>query len=325
MSGKYFNWGIIGTGGIANAFSRDIKYLENHRISAVLSRSIDTAKSFSSDKPNCTGYDDIDLFLNRSNVDAVYIATPNNLHCDQTIRALNAGKPVLCEKPFSISKKESELMVAASNQNNVALLEGMWTRYLPHISNIQRIIKDGTIGDIESLSAFHHQNLSGVNNPRLWTRELGGGSLLDLGIYIVSFAHMILGSPNEIEASASFTDKGVDSKTSIIFKYDDLQIATLSCSMVDSIPNRAVISGTNGYIDLDPTFYAPTSFRVCTNDGARIEHPNEYEGHGLREQALELEKCVKNNTIESSIFPHAEMLQVMESMDKIRSIIGLQF
>ena len=325
MSEKYFNWGIIGTGGIANAFSLDIKYLENHRISAVLSRSIDTAKSFSSDKPNCTGYDDIDLFFNSSNVDAVYIATPNNFHCDQTVRALNAGKPVLCEKPFSISKKESELMVAASNKNNVALLEGMWTRYLPHITNIQKIIKDGTIGEIESLSAFHHQNLSGVNNPRLWTRELGGGSLLDLGIYIVSFAHMIMGTPNEIEASASFTDEGVDSKTSIIFKYDNLQIATLSCSMVDSMPNRAVISGTNGYIDIDPTFYAPTSFRVCTNDGTIVEHPNEYVGHGLREQALELEKCVKNNTIESSIFPHAEMLQVMESMDKIRSIIGLQF
>ena len=148
---------------------------------------------------------------------------------------------------------------------------------------------------------------------------------MDLGIYVVSFAHMIMGAPNNIEASASFTDKGVDSKTSIIFKYNDLQIATLSCSMIDSIPNRAVISGTNGYIDLDPTFYTPTSFRVCTNDGAIVEYPNEYVGHGLREQALELEKCVKNNTIESSIFYHIEILEVMESMDKIRSIIGLEF
>ena len=155
MGEKYFNWGIIGTGGIANAFSRDIKYLENHRISAVLSRSIDNAKLFSSDKPNCTGYDDIDLFLNNSNVDAVYIATPNNLHCDQTVRALNAGKPVLCEKPFSISKKESELMVAASNENNVALLEGMWTRYLPHISQVQKIIADGRISDLYLSDTFN--------------------------------------------------------------------------------------------------------------------------------------------------------------------------
>ena len=325
MSNKYFNWGIIGTGGIANAFSSDIKYLENHRISAVLSRSIDTAKSFCADKPNCAEFDDINLFLNRSNIDAVYVATPNNFHCDQTIRALNAGKPVLCEKPFSISKNESELMIAASNENNVALLEGMWTRYLPHIINIQRIIKDGMIGDIESLSALHHQNLSGVNNLRLWTKKLGGGSLLDLGIYVVSFAHMILGTPDEIEAVASFTDKGVDKKTSIIFKYDNLQIATLSCSMVDSMPNKAVISGANGYVDINPTFYAPTSFRVCTNDGATTEYLNEYLGHGLREQALELEKCVNNNIIESTVMPHKEILEVMESMDKIRSIIGLEF
>ena len=325
MSVNYFNWGIIGTGGIANAFSTDIKYLENHRVGAVLSRSIDTAKSFCSDKPNCIEYDNIDLFLNNSDVDAVYIATPNNLHCDQTVRALNAGKPVLCEKPFSISKEETEIMISCSRENNVALLEGMWTRYLPHISNIQKIIKNGTIGEIESLSAFHHQNLSGVNNPRLWTRELGGGSLLDLGIYLVSFAHMILGSPDEIKASASFTDKGVDSKASIVFKYNDSSMATLSCSMIDSMPNRAIISGTNGYIDISPTFYAPTSFRVCTKDGATAEYPNEYVGHGLREQALELEKCVKNNAIESNIFPHTEMLQVMGLMDEIRSIIGLKF
>ena len=123
--------------------------------------------------------------ISGSKVDAVYIATPNTLHCHQTVRALNAGKPVLCEKPFSISKRESDLMVAASKKNNVALLEGMWTRYLPHIGNIQKVISDGKIGNIESLSAFHHQNLSGINNPRLWTRELGGGSLLDLGLSLI--------------------------------------------------------------------------------------------------------------------------------------------
>ena len=240
MSDKYFKWGIVGTGGIANAFSKDIKYLENHRISAVLSRSIDTAKSFSSDTPNCTGYDDIDSFLNNSNVDAVYIATPNNLHCDQAVRSLNAGKPVLCEKPFSISKKESELMIAASNDNNVALLDGMWTRYLPHISNVKRIIADGIIGDIKSLSAFHHQNLSSVNNPRLWTKELGGGSLLDLGIYIVSFAHMVLGIPDSVYASASFTSEGVDSKTSIIFTSRDSKwFLTPS--------KKSILSATNYY------------------------------------------------------------------------------
>ena len=325
MKNKDFNWGVIGTGGIAKAFTADIKQLKNHRVSAVLSRSIHTAESFSSHAPTCNGFDSMDAFLKESMVDAVYVATPNPFHCSQTIEALNSGIPVLCEKPFSMDRKEADLMVKTSETNRVALLEGMWTRYLPHISRIRNLISEGTIGDIESVSACHGQNLRKSTNPRLWTKELGGGALLDLGIYVVSFAHMVLGKPKDIIASSVFTDQGVDAKTSIIFKYDQGVIATLSCSMYDSQPNRAIISGSKGYIDIEPTFYAPTSFKVCTNDNEIISHPNNYSGHGLREQAMELEKCIKNNQTESEKMPHAESVSVMESMDKIRALVGLTF
>ena len=267
----------------------------------------------------------MDAFLKESKVDAVYVATPNPFHSSQTIEALNAGIPVLCEKPFSMDRKEADLMVKTSETNRVALLEGMWTRYLPHISRIRNLISEGTIGHIESVSACHGQNLRKSTNPRLWTKELGGGALLDLGIYVVSFAHMVLGKPKDIIASSVFTDQGVDAKTSIIFKYDQGVIATLSCSMYDSQPNRAIISGSKGYIDIEPTFYAPTSFKVCTNDNEIISHPNNYSGHGLREQAMELEKCIKNNQTESEKMPHAESVSVMESMDKIRALVGLTF
>ena len=324
MENKVFNWGVIGTGGIAKAFTADIKQLKNHRVSAVLSRSIHTAESFSSHATTCNGFDSMDAFLKESKVDAVYVATPNPFHCSQTIEALNAGIPVLCEKPFSMDRKEADLMVKTSETNRVALLEGMWTRYLPHISRIRNLISEGTIGHIESVSACHGQNLRKSTNPRLWTKELGGGALLDLGIYVVSFAHMVLGKPKDIIASSVFTDQGVDAKTSIIFKYDQGVIATLSCSMYDSQPNRAIISGSKGYIDIEPTFYAPTSFKVCTNNET-ISHPNNYSGHGLREQALELEKCIKNNQTESEKMPHAESVSVMESMDKIRALVGLTF
>ena len=236
MENKDFNWGVIGTGGIAKAFTADIKQLKNHRVSAVLSRSIHTAESFSSYAPSSNSFDSMDVFLKESNVDAVYVATPNPFHCSQTIDALNAGIPVLCEKPFSMDRKEADLMVKTSKNNGVALLEGMWTRYLPHISRIRNLISEGTIGDIESVSACHGQNLRKSTNPRLWTKELGGGALLDLGIYVVSFAHMVLGKPKDIIASSVFTDQGVDAKTSIIFKYDQDVIATLSCSMYDSQP-----------------------------------------------------------------------------------------
>ena len=320
-----FSWGIIGTGGIAKAFTEDIKRIKNHRVSAVLSRSIKTANAFSSELQYCNGFDDMDLFLNDSNIDAVYVATPNTFHCQQTIKSLNAGIPVLCEKPFSMNCKEAELMVKTSEDNRVALLEGMWMRYLPHINIILKVISEGTIGDIESVSACHGQNLRNSTNPRLWTKELGGGALLDLGIYVVSFVHMVLGMPKDIVAKSVFIDQGVDAKTSMIFKYDNGVIATLNCSMYDSQPNRAIISGSNGYIEVEPTFYAPTSLKVCTNDGEIILYPNKYIGHGLREQALELERCIKNNLIESERMPHNESISVMESMDKIRFLIGLKF
>ena len=320
-----FSWGIIGTGGIAKAFTEDIKRIKNHRVSAVLSRSIKTANAFSSELQYCNRFDDMDLFLNDSNIDAVYVATPNTFHCQQTIKSLNAGIPVLCEKPFSMNRKEAELMVKTSEDNRVALLEGMWMRYLPHINIILKVISEGTIGDIESVSACHGQNLRNSTNPRLWTKELGGGALLDLGIYVVSFVHMVLGIPKDIVAKSVFIDQGVDAKTSMIFKYDNGVIATLNCSMYDSQPNRAIISGSNGYIEVEPTFYAPTSLKVCTNDGEIILYPNKYIGHGLREQALELERCIKNNLIESERMPHNESISVMESMDKIRFLIGLKF
>ena len=201
----------------------------------------------------------------------------------------------------------------------------MWTRYLPHIEEVRQLLENNTIGKVESIFAFHGQNLRHSNNPRLWTKELGGGALLDLGIYVISFAHLIMGTPKEILATSVFTDKGIDSKTSMIFKYDNDVIANLSCSMFDTQQNRAIISGEKGILELEPTFYAPTKITVIMNDGTTTNIANDYKGHGLREQAKELEWCVKNNLIESPKMKHAESIAVMESLDKVKKLIGLSF
>ena len=320
-----FGWGIIGTGGIANAFARDIEYLDGHRISSVLSRSMVTANDFASTVNNCNGYEDMGAFLKDKNLDAVYIATPNTFHAEQTIRALEAKKPVLCEKPFAMNLDEVKSMVKASTINKTTLLEGMWTRYLPHIKKIREILKDGTIGQVESIFACHGQNLRHSDNPRLWTKELGGGALLDLGVYVISFAHLILGNPKHILATSTFTDMNIDAKTSMIFKYDNHAIANLSCSMYDTQPNRAIISGEKGIIEIDPTFYAPTTMSIKLNNGETIRIENNYKGHGLREQAKELERCVKSDLIESPQMKHADSLSIMSSMDKVRDLIGLNF
>tara|TARA_B100001758_G_scaffold175145_1_gene151991 strand:+ start:1000 stop:1983 length:984 start_codon:yes stop_codon:yes gene_type:complete len=322
---KEFRWGIIGTGGIANAFVKDLEYLDGHRVSSVLSRSMVTANSFTSDLKGCNGYDDINSFLDNDYIDAVYIATPNTFHAIQTILALESGIPVLCEKPFAMNLEEVKSMVESSEANNTTLLEGMWTRYLPHIKRVKQILEEDAIGKIESIFAFHGQNLRHSDNPRLWTKELGGGALLDLGIYVVSFAHLILGNPKEIIATSVFTNEGIDSKTSMIFKYDSNVIANLSCSMFDTQPNRAIISGERGLIEIEPTFYAPTKISIVMNNGETTSITNDYKGHGLREQARELEWCVRNNLIESPKMKHSESISVMKSMDKIRSLIGLSF
>ena len=325
MNNEYFRWGIIGTGGIANAFRRDLEYLVGHRVSAVLSRSMQNAESFSSTISNCRPFDDPQSFMEFSEMDAVYIATPNTLHFEQTIMALENKKHVLCEKPFAMNSGEVRSMVETSKANNVALLEGMWTRYLPHINIIRRLIKENAIGDIHSLFACHGQDLTHSNNPRLWTKGLGGGALLDLGIYVVSLAHMILGKPKNIIASSIFTKQGVDAKTSMIFTYESGALANLSCTMYDTQPNRGVISGSKGFIEIAPTFYAPTSITLNTNDGRSVSYPNDYKGHGLREQADELANCVKNNEIESQKMKHSDSIYVMESMDQIRDQVGLTF
>ena len=322
---KIFRWGIIGTGGIANAFARDLKYVPNHAIAGILSRSKQTANQFKSNILNCKTYSNINLFMQDPDINAVYIATPNILHCKQTLTALNFKKPVLCEKPIAMNTKETISMVQSSKDNNTAFLEGMWMRYLPHIEYVKKVIDENKIGKIESIFACHGQNLTSIKNPRLWTKDLGGGALLDLGIYVVSFAHMILGSPEEILAKSLFTSKGVDAKTSMIFKYSDGAIANLSCSMYDSQPNRAIISGEHGWIEIAPTFYAPSTVTVNTIEKENLSYTKSYIGHGLREQAIELENCVNNSIIESSKMPHNESIAVMKSMDKIRQKIGLNF
>ena len=320
-----FKWGIIGTGGIARAFADDITNLGNHKVCAVLSRNIETADKFSLSINDCLGYDDQHAFLNDDNIDAVYVATPNTFHCDQTISALKSNKPTLCEKPFSMNADEAHLMIQASKKFSTTLLDGMWMRYLPHILRLKEILNEGHIGDIQSIYACHGQNLQWSKNPRLWTKELGGGALLDLGIYVVSFCHMILGMPEKLISHSVFTDKNIDAKTTMIFQYKNDIIANLSCSMFDSQPNRAVISGTKGYIELEPTFYAPTEMKLFTNNGEVIHYKNEYKGHGLREQAIEMEHCVKNNLIESSKMPHHDTLEVIKIMDEVRAKIGLTF
>jgi predicted dehydrogenase len=320
---REFRWGILASGGIAQAFARDLSYFNNHIVAAVGSRSQESADAFAAEFPGCAAYSSYEALVADPSLDAIYVASPHPYHVSNTVLALNAGKPVLCEKPFTINAAEAREMKAAADANGVALMEAMWARFLPHMYKVREILASEILGQIWAVEADHGQRLSDYANPRHWEPSLGGGALLDLGIYPISFAHMVLGVPNKISASATFTDKGVDASSSVIFDYKDGAQAILTSNMMVSTPCRATICGTLGKIEIDRTFYNPASMRVIMHDGTTTEYPSDYKGHGLREQAAEFERVVRNGEKSSSILTPDESIVIMESLDEVRRQIGL--
>jgi predicted dehydrogenase len=319
-----FSWGILGPGGIARAFAKDLTLLEGHTIGAVGSRSLNNAQSFS-DEFGGKAYGSYEELVNNSTIDAIYVATPHPAHHDNVILALNAGKPVLCEKPFAVNAAEAHAMVEAASRNKVALMEAMWARFLPHYAKVREIVASGVLGPILSIQADHGQRLADQNIPRLVDPHLAGGALLDLGIYPISFAHMILGNPQLINSTAIMTDKGVDAQTSMIFTYENGAQSVLTTTMIEQTPCRAVVAGMNGWLEIDRTFYNPASMRIVLNDGSVTQYPNTYTGHGLREQAESFKQLVRSGKFESEILSWQDTIDIMKTMDTVREQIGLKY
>ena len=319
-----FKWGILGPGGIARAFAKDLQLLEGHEVAAVGSRTLSNAQEFANTFGG-TAYGSYEELVADPTIDAIYVATPHPSHKENVITALNAGKPVLCEKPFAVNANEAREMVAAAEKNGVALMEAMWARFLPHYADVREIIASGVLGQILTVQADHGQRLADRNIPRLVEPSLAGGALLDLGIYPVSFAHMILGNPEKITASAVLTDKGVDAQTSMIFDYTDGAQAILTTTMIEQTPCRAVVAGVNGWLEIDRTFYNPTSMRVVLFDGSVTQYPHTYTGHGLREQAEAFKKLVQSGKNQSEILTWKDTVDIMGTLDAVRSQIGLRY
>ena len=320
-----FRWGVLGTGGIARAFIKDLTMTKNQSVVAIGSRTLGKAQDLSDVTPGSIAYGSYEEVVRDNNVDAIYVATPHPYHKEHTLLALNASKPVLCEKPFAISARETQEMIDCAIKNNVALLEAMWTRYLPHIAQLREILASGVLGKIYNIQADHGQRLADRNIPRLVEPDLAGGALLDLGIYPISFAHLVLGTPERITSTGVLTDRGVDAQTSAIFDYADGAQAVISTNMIAQTPCRAVVSGLLGRLEIDSVFYAPTSMRIILTDGTITHYPHTYQGHGLREQAIEMARVVRSGALESPLMPWSQTLAVMNTLDEIRRQIGLTY
>jgi predicted dehydrogenase len=310
-------WGILGTGGIANTFATDLQRTDSGEVVAVGSRSKESADRFADEFGIGNRHGSYESLVADPDVDVVYVATPHPLHHDNAVLALRAGKPVLVEKPFTMNADEARDVVRVARETGLFAMEAMWTRFLPHIAVIRKWLADGVLGDVVTVTADHGQWFAEDPAFRLFAPELGGGALLDLGIYPVSFASMVLGTPNRIVAIGDPAFTGVDAQTSMLFGYEGGAQALLTCTLRAKSPTRAAIVGTKARIELEGDFYAPTAVSLITRDGETTTVESDHEGRGLRHQADEVARLLAAGELESPLMPLDETISIMATMDAV--------
>ena len=315
-------WGLIGTGEIAETFVADLTFAESGRAVAVGSRTLDSANRFADrfDIPN--RHASYEALVADPAVDVVYVATPHPMHHANALLALRAGKPVLVEKSFTMNAAEAEELVATARSERLFLMEAMWTRFLPHIAEIRRLLAEGALGEIVTVTADHGQWFAQDPAFRLFAPELGGSALLDLGVYPVSFASMVLGTPDRIVTLIDAAFTGVDGQTSMLFGYASGAQAVLTCTLSAKSPTRAAIVGTDARVEIDGDFYAPTSFELISRTGARSRYERPCEGTGLWHEAEEVARCVHEGLLESPLMPLDESVAIMQTMDAVLAQAG---
>jgi len=307
----------MGTGGIAETFAADLTFTDSGRAVAVGSRHMDSAKRFADafDIPNRhASYEEL---VADPDVDVVYVATPHPMHHANALLALRAGKPVLVEKAFTMNAAEARDLVATARAEELFLMEAMWTRCLPHIAEIRRLLAEGALGEIVTVTADHGQWFARDPGFRLFAPELGGGALLDLGVYPVSFASMVLGTPDRIVSLVDPAFTGVDGQTSMLFGYASGAQAILTCTSSAKSPTRGAIVGTDARIEIEGDFYAPTSFTLITRGGDPTYFEAADEGRGLWYEAEEVARCLREGLLESPLMPLDESVSIMETMDDV--------
>lgn len=318
-------WGILGTGGIAHLFTSDLK-LEGFAVTAVGSRSQTTADEFAGRHGIARAHASYEALVADPEVDAVYVSTPHPFHAENATLALEAGKHVLVEKPFTINAAEAQAVVDLAAERGLVVLEAMWTRWLPHMVRVHEILASGVLGEVRTVLADHDQKLSSDPNHRMQAPSLGGGALLDLGIYPVSFAWDVFGAPASVHAISSPTATGVDRQTAILLGYPDGQQAVLHTALDTRGPNKAVVIGTEGRIEIDPVWYTPTSFTVYDASDTVIErYESSVQGRGMQFQASALEAMVAAGTLSGTELPPEESVAIIGTLDEIRRQIGLRY
>jgi predicted dehydrogenase len=310
-------WGILGTGGIASTFVTDLRLADSGVAVAVGSRSQGSADRFADTFGIAHRHASYSSLVADPDVDVIYVATPHPMHHDNAILALRAGKHVLVEKPFTMNAAEAREIVRVARENGLFAMEGMWTRFLPQVAVIRDWLARGMLGDVVTVTADHGQWFAEDAKFRLFAPELGGGALLDLGVYPVSFASMVLGTPSRILSLSDPAFTGVDAQTSMLFGYDSGAQAVLTCTLRAKSPTRAAIVGSDARIEVEGDFYAPATMTLVPRNGDRTRVEPVRDGRGLRYQADEVARRLAAGDLESPLMPLDETISIMETMDTV--------
>jgi predicted dehydrogenase len=321
---KTYHWGIVGLGWIAEKFAEGLQVLPDAQLIAVASRTQRKADEFAGRFGAKHAYGNYTEILADKDIDIIYIATPHTLHCENTLMCLEEGFPVLCEKPFAINSSEVKKMIAKSQEKGILLMEALWTAFLPSIKKVKEIINEGLIGKVELIRADF--GILADNDPykRWFNMELGGGSLLDVGIYPAYLALEILGRPAKIKALASVGSTGVDENCGFVFQYQGGEIASLYSSIIAKTGIDAVITGNKGNIHIHSNFFMPTTVSLMLNNTIKDITP-EYTGNGYNYEAAEAMKCLEKGLTESISMNHDKSMLLMEILDGIRKECGIRY
>jgi len=325
---KTIRWGILGTGRIARKFASDLKLVEDAELVAVGSRSQQSAGDFSSEFPVKFVHNSYEALAKNPKVDVIYIATPHNLHCENTLLCLQNYKAVLCEKPFAMNTRQAEAMIRLAKEKKLFLMEALWTKFHPHYLKMMEMVGQGLLGEIRSVLVNFGFIPPHPVPARIFDPALGGGTLMDIGIYNVFIAMSVLGKPGHIDAVMTPASTGVDEQCAVLFRYKSGALAQLFSTFSSNLATDADICGDKGRIRLTSRFYEPSSTvefypgRVDTREIITV--PKE-AGFGYQYEVRHVNDCLRKGLAESPVVSFADTLLLMETLDKIRQIAGIKY
>ena len=328
MNGSKIRWGILGCGRIARKFAADLRLVADAELTAIASRNKETLELFAKDFPCKHLHNSYEALAANKEVDVIYIATPHSHHYEHTMLCLNNDKAVLCEKAFAINSWQAKEMIKTAKERKVFLMEALWTKFLPHYKKLLELLRQKTLGDIKSVLVNFGFKTSDKSPQRLFDPLLGGGTLLDIGIYNVFITMSVLGKPDLIEATMTSSSTGVDEQIAVLFKYKSGAMAQLFSSFTTNLPIQAEINGTEGCITLTTRFYEPSAtiqlYKQVPGEKEIISVEKE-AGFGYQYEARHVSECLKKGLTESPVITHADTLLLMEILDRIRIKAGIKY